>query len=161
MYRERVFSRRLLIFTEDQVCFECNNIHCWEALVFDLRLPAAESCLNSWNRHFERASDTMALELEGLIYTFRIARRYIYHSRATPLMLCVESCFRVFSTPQLPAGRIWGMRADRNRSQWAPNKEAQEPDETHDFPGYLESEFCSALCCCLSKLFRRREGFQS
>lgn len=74
-YQEGLLSRRLIIFTEDQVYFQCHDMHCYEAIVSPLAVPHTKS-----DRGFRPASNCHLFPSPGVGFdTFKfveVAKAY-------------------------------------------------------------------------------------
>lgn len=156
-YQEGLVSRRRLIFTEEQVYFECNNIQCWETLAYDFHRLCVESEVcrfllfkGGFSHYHVGGLDTFLRE-----YT---KRDLSFQSDA---INAIRGIFRMFSAMPSPVRHIWGIPTDYygpENSPWPPNK---TPISACEFPGHLESKFTRALCWYLGQPSRRREGFPS
>lgn len=156
-YQEGVVSRRRLIFTEEQVYFECNNIQCWETLAYDFHYLRVEDNVCSYLLFRGGFSHESVGGLDTFLQAY--TRRDL--SFQNDAINAIRGIFRMFSAMPSPIRHIWGIPTDHYHSvnsPWPPNKTLIRGDE---FPGHFDSKFARALCWYLSKPARRREGFPS
>jgi hypothetical protein len=161
-YQEGLFSRRRLIFTEEQVYFECNNIQCWETLAYDLHHLLVEDNVCSTSLFQGAFSHEYVGGLDTFIQQYTM-RDLSFQKDAINAM---GGVFRAFSAMPSPVRHIRGIPTDLYYSEyihavdspWPPNKEPLTTDES---PGHLDSKFARALCWLPSGPAKRREGFPS
>ena len=158
-YQEGLFSRRRLIFTDEQVYFECNNTRCQEMVAYDLHHLANKMEVQTGGLFQGALSFEYRQGLEEHIEEYT-RRSLTYQGDALNAM---RGVFRAFASMPSPVRTLWGIPIDRyegSNSCWPANKKVLNAREER-FEGYFDSAFARALCWCLDKPALRREGFPS
>jgi len=158
-YQEGLFSRRRLIFTEEQVYFECNNTRCQEMVAYDLHHVSDKMDFYTGSLFKGAFSFESRGGLDDHI-TECTRRNLTYQGDALNAM---RGIFRAFASMPSPVRTFWGIPIDRYfsiNSCWPANRKVlRSPEEK--FEGYYDSAFARALCWHLDKPAPRRHEFPS
>ncbi|KAI8714700.1 HET domain-containing protein [Fusarium sp. LHS14.1] len=103
-YQEGLVSRRRLIFTEEQVYFECNNIQCWETLAYDFHQLRVEPEVCSFLLFKGGFSHYKVGGLDKFLQEYT-KRDLSFQSDA---INAIRGIFRMFSAMPSPVRHIWG-----------------------------------------------------
>lgn len=135
-YQEAVLSRRRLVFTEDQVYFECNAIKCYESIHIDQdRL---------WKQYQTVPADFMSPGIFQGLRHISLTTSYLYkehveqYSKKTltyeedPLN-AFTGIMRRLSTNKNPVFQIWGIPILRNRAA-----QSEAPSRQDIYNGLIE-----------------------
>jgi hypothetical protein len=146
-YQEAVFSRRRLVFTEQQVYFECNSMHCCESIHIPPSLLSAELQNNlelrtQHARVFGGGAASSSLGIEHRIVEY--SKKTLTH-QYDALNGCL-GIFRAFERSKIPVYQSWGI-------PFGPSQQGRETD--------LDAGFINCLRWRLLKPVKRRAGFPS
>lgn len=159
-YQEGLFSRRRLIFTGDQVYYECNTTRCRETV--DFNLHQFKDDMDYRPGGVFRGG--FGVDYEGLNdHLERYTKRNL--TRQSDIINGLRGVLRAFSRMPTPIRHYWGVPMDyrpHDYSPWRSNNAplpARKPSEM--FPGYLDAGFAYGICWDLEMPTVRREGFPS
>ncbi|EEU41709.1 uncharacterized protein NECHADRAFT_87690 [Fusarium vanettenii 77-13-4] len=158
-YQEGLFSRRRLIFTEEQVYFECNATTCLETVSYDLHCQTDTTYLGPggiFNGGLGYGGD----ELHWRIREY--SKRSL--SFQSDIINALSGVFRLYSTKHHPTHHYWGVPIYYH-SNWdssLPNKSvAIDRDLFRQFGREIDAAFARGLCWQLGMPCPRRRDFPS
>ncbi|KAI0376619.1 heterokaryon incompatibility protein-domain-containing protein [Hypomontagnella monticulosa] len=159
-YQEGLFSRRRLIFTEEQVYFECNNSCYQESTPFDLHSlvdDKGQGGLCVFNGSFNGNGHHNDLS--------EIIKTYSQRSFSFPrdILDGLAGVFRFFGSMPSPVRQYWGIPMDYYSQGGGPWPVTHRTISLSDdeFPGYVDAVFARALCWRPEMESPRRVGFPS
>lgn len=164
-YQEGLFSRRRLIFTEEQVYFECNRSKRVETASYDFNEMEFEpmthlSAIFNGGISSSSFEDGIHGNLDKHIEAY--TRRTLSFQK--DIINALSGVFRIFSCMPTPTRHFWGVPMDYNLhgdSCWPTNNAVIEPEPSHRFEGYVDAAFARGLCWFLDMPCPRRPGFPS
>ncbi|OCK86400.1 HET-domain-containing protein [Lepidopterella palustris CBS 459.81] len=161
VYQEALFSIRRLIFTEHQVYFECNNMHCYESVNTPLEAfhTNDQRRFRTCVRHglFRGGFGKRCWPLTSHIQKYS-EKSLTYQSDILRGMLGI---FRAFNRSVNPIHHIWGVpiEFDMDLTNWK-----QQPSVRRQYSAYpwkLSASFARGLCWSLQYPASRRPEFPS
>ncbi|RYP46064.1 hypothetical protein DL768_007690 [Monosporascus sp. mg162] len=160
--REGLFSRRRLIFTEEQVYFECNNSCYQETLALDFHLLFDDTgWMNTWSTLFRQGLANTRYDLGEIIEDY--SQRKL--TRPCDIINALAGVLRAFSHMPSPVRHYWGIPMDyypRGGGRWRVNKAPiPQTSSWKSFSGYFDAVFARALCWESETQSFRREKFPS
>ncbi|KAH8803644.1 heterokaryon incompatibility protein-domain-containing protein [Xylogone sp. PMI_703] len=161
-YQEGIFSRRRLVFSDEQVYFECNNTRCQETVAYDLHL----------------LDDKMVFQPQGLFhggFSFDFGpeggldmhiRNYTKRNLTNPedAISALLGIFRAFSVMPSPIRHFWGIPLDYyagSLCSWRPSTFLLPKNAPGILPPSADTIFAAGLTWFLDKPATRRPGFPS
>jgi hypothetical protein len=161
VYQEAIFSTRRMIFTEKQVYFECNSMHCWEAMNYPLEaMHTADKthmrgCFG--NGFFHGGIKKRSLPLSSHIQQYS-QMNLSYQNDILRGMLGILSAFAAL---RHPIHHLWGvpLEFDLDNALLKQRNTIEKQYSTH--PWTLAASFARALCWTNNASKPRRAGFPS
>ncbi|OCK97834.1 HET-domain-containing protein [Cenococcum geophilum 1.58] len=161
VYQEALFSIRRLIFTEHQVYFECNNMHCHESI----QTPLEAFHTNDRRRYrtcirhgmFRGGFGKRCWPLTSHIQKYS-EKALTYQSDILRGMLGI---FRAFEKFSYPIHHILGVpiEFDMDLTYW--KQQGAIYKQYRAYPWKLSASFARGLCWSLQSPAPRRDGFPS
>ncbi|KAF2804856.1 HET-domain-containing protein [Mytilinidion resinicola] len=161
VYQEALFSIRRLIFTDYQVYFECNNMHCCEAI--DLPLEAFHTKdhrrFRTCVRHgvFRGGFGKRCWPLTSHIQKYT-EKSLTYQSDVLRGMLGI---FRAFERAKYPIHHVWGVPIEFDMDLIIWKKQATMSRQYSSYPWKLSASFARGLCWLPKHPAARRPEFPS
>ncbi|KAF5541756.1 heterokaryon incompatibility (HET) domain-containing protein [Fusarium mexicanum] len=159
-YQEGLFSRRRLIFTEEQVYFECNNTRCRETVSYDLHYLRD----NMDHPRGGLFNGGLAYEPHGGLDKHIEAYSKRSLSFQSDTINALTGVFQLYLMMPTPTRHYWGIPMDYNLHQyscWPVNSAVIKRKPFTYFKGYVDLAFARGLCWRLDKPSPRRSGFPS
>jgi hypothetical protein len=163
-YQEEFYSRLQLIFTEEQVIFECNSMSCFESVAIEGTAGSAEIFSGHSSAYIRNAWDDPFHE-----HIVRYTKRQLSHQ--SDVLKAMRGLFQSFSTQRNACHQYWGIPYTMNscieiqsRSRMWSHLWAHGV-QLNDIQDQLNAAFCRELCWVVNPEMSgktiRRKGFPS
>jgi hypothetical protein len=162
-YQEEFYSRLQLIFTEEQVIFECNHMSCFEGVTVEESADSAGFFIGPSSAGIRSTWDDPSHE-----HIVRYTKRQLSHQ--SDVLNAMRGLFQSFSVQRIPYHQYWGMPFAMTASTEIQSRSRmwshlwQHGIQLKSVQNELHAAFCRELCWVVDPEIPaaiRRKGFPS